>query len=160
MAAVTDHPDQPIRVLRFDAPIDKLVSETKEMPSAKIAEGATKPEVEKAAKETQPQAGGQPADAAPGEAQQSSVKGKEIGKVKKGKQFSVGDHPAGGTDILNEIEGADGVRTKGGAVAKGGGEGGEYDGIKDSFTGRARLLLRRQGVTPDQMAKQFCMNLG
>ncbi len=67
----------------------------------------------------------------------------------RGRRISVGAHPGAGDDILNEIEQLGGVRPK--SAAKN--PGGEYDDINSSFTGVARLLLRKEGLAPDELAQ-------
>ena len=70
-------------------------------------------------------------------------------KPRKTKFQSVGERPEGGEDILNFIESEGGIQTKAGAGEK---AGGEHDDITRSFTGRARLLMRKKGSKPDDLA--------
>ncbi len=67
----------------------------------------------------------------------------------KGRSFSVGSHPSGGEDILNAIEEQGGIKS--GSTETGG----EHDDIKSTFQGRAKLLLRKTGSSPDQMAQEL-----
>lgn len=71
--------------------------------------------------------------------------------IGKRRRISVGSHPIAGDDILNEIEQRGGIRPK--SAAKN--PGGEYDDLASTFTGVARLLLRKSGTAPDQMAQEL-----
>ena len=81
----------------------------------------------------------------------AKAKAENPNKPKKTKFASVGLHPAGHPDILNTIEENGGVQTKSGA---GEDAGGEHDDLASSFTGRAKMLLRKNGMTPDSMAHE------
>ena len=71
---------------------------------------------------------------------------------KPGKNFSVGQSPLSGPDILTRIEQLGGVKSKNTPGINT--EGGHYDRQDMTFTGTAKLLLRKEGgQTPDDMAQ-------
>lgn len=89
-------------------------------------------------------------DAARGrETPQGTGKENAAAPSKKGKRISVGTMHDGTPDILTAIEHEGGVQTKSGASRPGG----EHDDLAGSFKGVARLLLRKDGTPPDQLAQ-------
>lgn len=100
----------------------------------------------------QPPANGGAGAASSGDSGQGPSEGKVTVVKPKGKTISVGDVPGAGPDILNYIEEQGGIQTKSGAGKK---AGGEHDDIAGSFTGVARLLLRKNGMRPDELAQMM-----